>query len=137
MQIKYLLFVVFLITIEIFSQTFTLSGRIADAQSGEALPYGNVRVINTALGTAANTNGDYEIKLTSGNYSLVASYIGYYSDTVTVELKNNLTGVDFILRKTEILLPEIVIKPGENPALEIIRKAIAKKNERNSKAELL
>lgn len=133
MQIKYLLIVVFLITIEIFSQTFTLSGRITDAQSGEALPYGNVRVINTALGTAANTNGDYEIKLTSGNYSLVASYIGYYSDTLTVELKNNLTGVDFILRKTEILLPDIVIKPGENPALEIIRKAIEKKNERNSK----
>jgi hypothetical protein len=133
MHIKYLLFAVFLITTEIFSQTIIISGEIKDAQSGEALPYGNVRVINTKLGTAANVNGAYEIKLTSGNYSLVASYIGFYSDTVTVELKNNIAGIDFNLRKTEIILPEVVIYPGENPALEIIRKAIAKKNERNSK----
>ena len=41
--------------------------------------------------------------------------------------------VDLSLKKTEIVLPEIVIKPGENPALEIIRKAIAKKKERNEK----
>ena len=133
MKINQLLLALFLITTNIFSQTFTLSGRINDSQSGEALPYSNVRVINTALGTAANTNGDYEIKLTSGTYSLVASYIGYYSDTVTVELKNNLAGIDFNLRKTEIILPEVVIYPGENPALEIIRKAIEKKKERNAK----
>ena len=133
MQINHLLLALFLITNSIFSQTLTISGKISDAQSGEALPYGNVRVINTTLGTAANTNGDYEIKLSSGTYSLVASYIGYYSDTVDVVLKNKIAGIDFTLRKTEILLPEIVIRPGENPALEIIRKAIEKKNERNSK----
>ena len=133
MKTNQLLLAILLITTNIFSQTFTLSGRINDSQSGEALPYSNVRVVNTALGTAANTNGDYEIKLSSGTYSLVASYIGYYSDTVTVELKNNLVGIDFNLRKTEIILPEVVIYPGENPALEIIRKAIQKKKERNAK----
>ena len=51
MYIKYLLFVVILITTEMFSQTLTISGKISDAQSGEPLPYGNVRVINTTLGT--------------------------------------------------------------------------------------
>ena len=133
MKINQLLFTVFLYSTNILPQTFTLSGRIIDAQSGEALPYGNVRVVNTTLGTAANTNGDYEIKLSSGAYLLVASYIGYYSDTVNVELKNRTTGINFSLRKTEIVLPEIVILPGENPAFEIIRKAIEKKKERNLK----
>jgi hypothetical protein len=83
------------------------------------------------LGTAANIIGEFEIKLTAGKYSLAASYIGYYSDTIEVNLKENITGIDFLLKKTEILLPEIVILPGENPALEIIRKAIEKKKERN------
>ena len=133
MKSNHLLLAVFLISSNIFSQTFTISGKINDSQSGEALPYGNVRVLNTTLGTAANAKGDYEIKLTSGSYLLVASYIGYYSDTIAVELKNNTMGVNFSLRRTEIVLPEIVIKPGENPALEIIRKAIEKKKERNSK----
>lgn len=133
MNINYLLIILFLFSTSIFSQTLTISGRVTDAQSGEALPYANVRIMNTTLGTAANTSGDYELKIVPGDYSLVASYIGYYSDTVKVELTKNMTEINFKLRRTEIILPEIVIKPGENPALEIIRKAIEKKNERNSK----
>lgn len=133
MKINQLLFAVFLSAINIMPQTFTLSGKVTDTQSGEALPYSNVRVINTTLGTAANSNGAYEIKLSSGTYSLVASYIGYYSDTVKVELTKNITGIDFKLSRTEIILPDIVIRPGENFALEIIRKAIEKKKVRNAK----
>ena len=133
MNIIYLILAVLLISGNIFSQTFVLKGRITDAQSAESLSYANVRVLNTSLGTAANTNGDYELKLSPGEYSLVASYIGYYSDTITTSLDKDLKGVNFTLRKTEILLPDIVIRPGENPALEIIRKAIQKKNERNSR----
>ena len=112
MNIIYLILAVLLISNNIFSQTFVLNGRITDAQSGESLSYGNVRVLNTTLGTAANTKGDYELKLSPGDYSLVASYIGYYSDTINVNLNKNLKRVNFTLRKTEILLPDIVIRPG-------------------------
>ena len=132
-MIKYCLIILFLFSSFIYSQNFSLSGKISDAQSGDPLPYGNVRVLNTTLGTAANINGDFDIKLPKGNYILVASYIGYYSDTMDVDLNNNLQSVDFPLKKTEILLPEIVILPGENPALAVIRKAIEKKKERNAK----
>jgi hypothetical protein len=54
MKSNHLLLAVFLISSNIFSQTFTISGKINDSQSGEALSYGNVRVLNTTLGTAAN-----------------------------------------------------------------------------------
>ena len=37
------------------------------------------------------------------------------------------------MKESKIELPEIVVRPGENPALEIIRKAIAEKNKRKSK----
>ena len=133
MNIIYLIIAVLLISNNIFPQTYVLSGRITDSQSSESLSYGNVRVLNTTLGTAANANGNYELKLSPGEYSLVASYIGYYSDTIRVDLKKDLKGINFPLKKTEILLPDIVIRPGENPALDIIRKAIEKKNERISK----
>ena len=133
MIVKYCLLILFFFPFFIYSQTLSLSGKISDAQSGDALPYGNVRVLNTTLGTAANINGEFELKLARGSYTLVASYIGYYSDTATVELSSNLRGVNFPLTKTEILLPEIVILPGENPALAVIRKAIEKKKERNKK----
>jgi hypothetical protein len=85
------------------------------------------------MGTAANVKGEYQIKLTEGDFILVASYIGYYSDTAKVDLRGNIMQVDFSLIETEIILPEIVIRPGDNPALSIIRKAIEKKKERNEK----
>jgi hypothetical protein len=133
MKLIYLTLIILFIYGKAFSQTFVLTGRITDAESGESLPYGNIRVLNTTLGTAANSNGDYELKLSAGQHSLVASYIGYYSDTVTIQLDKNLDEVNFFLEKTKILLPDIVILPGENPALEIVRKAILKKKERNEK----
>ncbi|MDO8550814.1 MAG: DUF5686 family protein, partial [Ignavibacteria bacterium] len=51
----------------------------------------------------------------------------------TVELKSDLRNADFYLVQTDVTLPEIVVLPGENPALEIIRKAIKRKRERNEK----
>ncbi len=133
MNIIYTVLAVIFISSVISSQTFIVSGRITDAETKEALLYGNVRVLNTTLGTAANSKGYYELRLSKGEHTLVASYIGYFSDTIKVDLKENIAEINFVLKKTEIILPDIVILPGENPALEIIRKAIQKKNERNEK----
>ncbi len=133
MKIIFLILAAFIISNNIFAQTYFVSGRITDAKTGEALSYGNIRVLNTTLGTAANSGGYYELKLSTGIHSLVASYIGYYSDTIAVNLKADLDSINFRLNETEIRLPDIVIHPGENPALEIIRRAIQKKNERNQK----
>jgi hypothetical protein len=107
-----------------------MSGKIIGTEL-TALSYANMRVMNTNMGTAANIEGEYDLKLQAGNYFLIASYIGYYSDTIFVELNRNISGLDFLLQQTKITLADVIIKPGENPALDIIRKAIDKKKERN------
>ncbi|MBT8385995.1 MAG: DUF5686 and carboxypeptidase regulatory-like domain-containing protein, partial [Ignavibacteria bacterium] len=120
-------------TLTVLAQQYNVEGIVADHQTNKRLSYANIRVAGTTTGTAANLEGNFELKLTAGSYILVASYIGYYSDTVFVDLSEDITNLAFKLSKTEIQLPEVVILPGENPALEIIRKAIEKKNERNEK----
>jgi len=130
MKICLLLFLFFLDIS--FSQNFVITGKAIDTQTNEPLPYVNIRVHKTSQGTATNVNGVFELKLKRGVYTLVASYIGYYSDTVTVNLNGDLV-VEFQLNQTGVLLPEIVILPGENPALEIIRKAIEMRKEREEK----
>jgi len=112
------------------AQKFSVSGKIFGIEL-TALSYANVRVMNTNLGTAANIEGEYDLKLQAGDYYLVASYIGYYSDTIIVELNKNISNLDFILQQTKYTLADVIIKPGENPALEIIKKAIDKKKTRN------
>ena len=125
-MIKYfILFLVYFAT-SVFPQQYSIKGKVTDFKTNKPLSFANIRVEGTTLGTAANVNGEFELKLASGNYKIIASYIGYYSDTSFVNLTANFSDKIFKLRETEIFLPEVVIKPGVNPALEIIRKAIEK-----------
>ncbi len=133
MVIKKILLLLFCLSVITNAQQFTLLGRITDQETKMPLSFTNVRVAGSTLGTAANVEGEYELKLQSGTYKLIASYIGYYSDTIEVRLTQNLEPINFTLIRTQIDLPEVVVRPGENPALEIIRKAIEKKKERNEK----
>ena len=112
------------------AQQFTIKGFVKDLQTNGALGYANIRVAETTKGTAANLEGKFELRLNAGNYTLVASFIGYYSDTVSIDLKGNVLDLDFELKKTKIQLSDVVILPGENLAVEILRKAIDKKKAR-------
>src|ERR1035437_3398278 len=115
------------------AQQFSVSGSVSDNVSNEPLYFANIRVLNSSLGTSSNRNGDYELKLKRGEYRLTVSYIGYISDTVSIILNKNQREVNFELTPTKVVLSEIIIRPGENPAIPIIRKAIQRKVERNQK----
>ena len=131
MKNLFILFLFFLSIIPLKAQHLSVSGRVYDLETQTSLSFANIRVMNSASGTAANSEGKFEIKLEPGNYFLIASYIGYYSDTIFVELSGNISGLDFLLQQTKLTLADVIIKPGENPAPGIIRKAIEKKNKRN------
>ncbi len=115
------------------AQQFSIQGNVEERETGISLAYTNIRVEGTTYGTSANKNGEYEMKLSKGSYTLIASYIGYISDTINVELDKNLRNVNFTLKISSVNLPEITVRPGENPALKIIRKAIEKRKERSEK----
>jgi TonB dependent receptor/CarboxypepD_reg-like domain/TonB-dependent Receptor Plug Domain len=60
------------------AQTFTISGSLKDAASGEALIGASVRIQELpSVGAAANEYGFYSLTLKSGTYTLKATYIGY------------------------------------------------------------
>lgn len=115
-----------------FAQTYELKGRIIDAVTGLPLSFANIRVLETTNGTAANVTGEYSLKLSIGSYKLAASFIGYETDTVKVNLTNSLT-VNFALNPATVELAEVTVTPGINPSIEIIKKAIQRKHERNSR----
>ena len=121
----------FLITVN--AQQFNLSGTVTDESNNQTLSFTNIRVADTTLGTSSNIDGKFELKLPAGNYKLIASFIGYNSDTLEITLNKNISDFKFSLLQTKVDLEEVVIKPGENPALEIIRKAIENRKLRNQK----
>lgn len=129
MKLLKLLLIIITFFININAQQYIIKGKISDKLNGLGLLYANLRIINTNIGTSANAEGNYELKLEKGTYKFVASYIGYISDTVTVNLVSDKT-INFILTPISINLPEVTVVPGYNPAIPIIKKAIEYKNKR-------
>lgn len=83
-----------LITSILYGQSrFTISGYVEDAQSGEKLIAANVYDQRSGQGVVTNTYGFFSLTLTSDSVELTASYIGFQSQTFTLDLRadQNLT----------------------------------------------
>ena len=124
----------FALFVSINAQDLSLKGIVKDKDEDVNLSFANIRQLNSNYGTAANQNGEFELKLKSGSYKIITSFIGYNSDTLTINLDKSIY-VEITLEKTELNLPQVTVFPSENPALRIIEKAISKRKERNSKIE--
>jgi hypothetical protein len=131
-----LLYKIFILSIFFVStslpQQITIRGRVIDFESNSPLSFANIRVQGTTLGTSTNADGVFELKVDSPEVMLIASYIGYYSDTITINNNNYKNYITIFLKSTDIILPEVLVKPGENPANNIILQAIEKKKIRNN-----
>lgn len=114
------------------SQNYYISGVIRDSKSNKQLSFANIRIEGTTHGTAANIEGVYKIRLDVGSQNIIASYIGYKSDTVSIKINEN-KHVDFLLDPIEIKLEEVVVEPGRNPAYDIIKNAIQTKKDNKNK----
>jgi len=104
---------------------YELRGTVRDSVTGEPLASANVRVAASTRGTIANVNGRFVLPLDPGTYRVIISSIGYRPDTLAIDLTGSLVR-DVMLQPSEIVLPEIVVT-SEDPAIEIIRRAIANK----------
>ena len=96
---KYLIAIIFIsafyINFQIHAQnikkTFTLSGYVKDSRNGEALINSIVYIKEIKSGAYTNNYGFYSISLPSGKYHVRYTYIGYQTDSMTVDLTENKT----------------------------------------------
>lgn len=121
MRLSMVLFL-FLINIS-FAQEYTLTGKVYDFRSNKTLEYATVKVADSNYVTTCNANGEYILHLKSGFYKLIVSYIGYFSDTGKIFIDRDNISRDFFLKATDLYTEEINVF-GEDPAYEIVKKAI-------------
>ena len=100
-----------------------ISGTVTD-ENGKPLPYSSIWVKGTTKGTTANSEGKYFLELGPGTYTIVCQHIGYSREEKTIVVGNEGLDLHFQLHLQELTLGEVIVKKGEDPAYEIIRKAI-------------
>ncbi len=100
----------------------TIKGRIFDAENGEAMPYTNVFLAGTNLGTMAFTDGFYILRgLRPGTYTIKASYISYEVGSETVTLApGEVVNLDFNLVVKAIMVEPLEIA-AERALVEVDR----------------
>ena len=103
---------------------------IVTQSSGQPLPFVNIILENTYVGTSSNADGVYELPVTeTGKYTVVFQYLGYKSKKIPVAITSLPYTLNVSMEEEQFDLTEVVINPSANPAIEIIKNAIAARKE--------
>jgi len=89
----------------------SIEGVVADAVTGEFLPNANIVIVGSQRGAASDNQGHFIIKnLTSGHYTIKASYIGYEPGfrQIVLDKKNN-PYIEFKLRAIFFQTQQVVV----------------------------
>ena len=99
-------------------------GHVLDASNHEHLPFVNVYIKGTTLGTATNETGHYLLEhLPVGTHTIVVSFMGYKTIEQEVTLKaNNSLELNFILEENSVLMKDVVVSANR---YEVDRKEAA------------
>lgn len=116
---KVFLIVVLLLPVIHFSQT--IKGKVIDSKK-EALIGANVYWSNSSIAASTNEQGSFEIAIPdSGSKKLIATYIGYQSDTIVITTQ---TYVSFKLKDSKTLAEIVVV--GEKDGITLSSKSTEK-----------
>jgi hypothetical protein len=130
---KHALFFCFLVwSGGIFSQD-AWKGTVLDSESKRPMPFVNVLVYHgkQLSGTTTNVEGNFSVSLSPRPDSVAFSFVGYQRLSRTT-----FSDTRIFLTPTELQSKEIEIRPGLNPALRIIRNAVANRKENDVQKNL-
>jgi hypothetical protein len=70
----------------------SIKGFVYDKETGEPVLYANVVIVDSKVGTSTDVNGYYSLtNLKPGSHQIQASFVGYRSSIVNIELKKGKT----------------------------------------------
>ncbi len=103
-----------------------IKGTIKDNE-GNPLPFASIYVKEMGTGTSSNLEGNYELPLKIGKYSVAYQFMGFTTQIKQIEVTSGFTTLDIVLVPQVIELQSVeVVGKQEDPSYTIMRKAIAK-----------
>ena len=91
----------------------TVTGKVTDKEmNDESLPFANVFIKGTTIGTTTDFDGNYTLSLEEGEHVIVFSFVGYApaEQTITVEAGMNYTVNQAVGASEGVLMDEVIVK---------------------------
>jgi len=113
MRNYFLPFLLSLIFSSAFAQTGTISGKIADAKTGEEIIGANVSIQGTQVGAATDLEGNFKISnVKPGTYSLLVTFITYKTHTIpdVVVEAGKITTINVSMQEDATELEAVVVQ---------------------------
>jgi len=105
---KLFLLLIFSPIVRIAQEKVSLNGKVTHGDN--PISFANISVINSSNGTAADINGEYELKLPEGSYTIQVQAVGFKSEKQmvnTADYKNK--PLNFTLKEDLLGLEEVVV----------------------------
>lgn len=106
MELKHLLFLLFILPFGLQAQEITLKGKVLDAETNESLIGATVLLANSSNGTTTDIDGNFTLDGVSLGSSIEISYTGYQDKSVVV---NNADFLNITMSGDVKLLDEVVV----------------------------
>ncbi len=105
-----LVFFVLLTTINAAYSQYSLSGKILNADKKTPVEFATIVTSDNNFWAITDYNGDFTIKLPSGENSLIVSCLGYEKTTITATIKNqSLSNQVYYIKENNLSLDEVVV----------------------------
>jgi len=104
---------ILLFPVAVFAQKASLTGKVVDAVNNDPLPFVNIIVSGTNIGTTTDLDGKFILKgLTPGFIRLEASFVGYkQAISAEIEVSNaNANSIEIKLEQQKEQIEEVVVK---------------------------
>lgn len=116
------------------AQVTKVRGKVTDAVSGDPMPFVGVTFTGTTIGTTTDLDGNYAIETREPVTEIMAMFVSYEEQVVKVQ-SGAFNTIDFKLNPIVNEVDAIVVLPGENPALPIL-KNVSKHKKYNNPDEM-
>ena len=128
MKYNILLTVIILSAINIYSQN-TLTGIVTDSLTKQPVPFANIVIENSIKGTVSGFDGAFSLNRKNSETSFKISCIGYENKIVVADISVRFIQIKLVPKQYE--LSQVMVYPGENPALTIMKKVYENRDKNN------
>ena len=113
----------------LFAQETIVVGEVYDANTGEAISNVNIYLQGTQIGTTTNNEGLFLLRTQQEKTrTMVVSAVGYHTERFKIE-PHTQSGIDIALREKVGNIGEVFVTPGDNPALPLMEKVRARRQQ--------